>query len=73
MMPAPATAPKLAVALNPKSESRMDCEAVDAGFAALLQDPTSARPALDCAWPAAAGDIATRWLLFGRGAAGPWR
>lgn len=51
----------------------MDCEAVDAGFAALLQDPTSARPALDCAWPAAAGDIATRWLLFGRGAAGPWR
>jgi len=70
MMPAPASAPKLAVALNPNSVSRMDCEAVDAGFAALRQDPTSARGALDCAWSAAAGDIATRWLHCSRGAAG---
>lgn len=41
----------------------MDCEAVDAGFAAMLHDNAGAGQALDAAWKAAAGDDATRWLL----------
>ena len=41
----------------------MDCEAVDAGFAAMLQDNAGARVGLQAAWEAAAGDEATRWLL----------
>ena len=41
----------------------MDCAAVDAAFAAMLQDEASARQPLQEAWLAAEGDQATRWLL----------